>query len=300
MRTIHSAAAGLVFSLLLTACGGGGGAAETPPPLPPPPPPTVGLTLSEASRMLAQSSFGATRAEVDRVKTMGVNAWLDEQFAMARSTGHVEWLRAQGYDATGFENTRQPMDYSVWRKFLSSPDGLRQRMVFALSQIMVIAVEGVGGRWPAFCAAYYLDLLEMHAFGNFRNLLEAVTLSPAMGNYLSMRGSQKADAAGRQPDENYAREVMQLFTIGLVTLNADGTPRGGAATDSYSQADVSGLARVFTGWEYSSSDNSTPASVVGPLINIASRYETGSKTFLGTTIPAATSVTDNQIGRAHV
>jgi uncharacterized protein (DUF1800 family) len=249
------------------------------------------VTNAEAARFLIQSSFGADRAEIERTRGMGVAAWLDEQFAMPRGQSHVEWLRVQGYETAGFENSRAPMDYSVWRKFLSSPDQLRQRMVYALSQIMVVAVEGIGGRWPAFGAGYYLDILETHAFGNFRNLLEDVTLSPAMGNYLSMRGSRKADASGRQPDENYAREVMQLFTIGLSELNADGTLRfvGGATVDTYGQPDVTGLARVFTGWDYSTSDVTTAASVVTPMVNTASRHEAGAKTFLGITVPANTS-----------
>jgi len=253
------------------------------------------LTAQEASRFLAQASFGANRVEMDRMRSLGVAAWLDEQFAQPLGQSHVEWLRTQGFEASTFVNSRGPIDYSIWRKFLSSPDPLRQRMVYALTQIMVIAVEGVGGRWPAFAAAHYLDLLETHAFGNFRNLLEAVTLSPAMGNYLSMRGSRKADSSGRQPDENYAREVMQLFTIGLTELNADGTPRtqAGVPIDSYGQADVAGLARVFTGWDYASSAVDTAASVTTAMVAIASRHESGSKVFLGTTIAANTSAAES-------
>jgi uncharacterized protein (DUF1800 family) len=287
---VPKALAALSAAVAATACGGsGGGDAASPPP------PAVTLTAAEASRFLVQATFGADRGEVDRVKAMGINAWLDEQFALAASTSHVEWLRAQGYEASTFINSRAAIDYSIWRKFLSSPDQLRQRVVYALSQIMVIAVEGIGGRWPAFGAGYYLDLLDANAFGNFRALLEAVTLSPAMGNFLSMRGSRKADSSGRQPDENYGREVMQLFTIGLVELNADGTPRknGSATIDTYGQADVSGLARVFTGWDYSSNDTTTAASVVSPMVSTASRHETGTKVFLGTTIAANTSASDS-------
>jgi len=280
------------LSAAVAACGGGGGAAPTPPS----PPPPAAFTSADASRLLAQASFGADRAEVERTRTLGATAWIDEQLALPRSQGHVDWLTAQGYNLyPDFQFSRAPMDYTVWRKFLSAPDQLRQRMVYALSQIMVIAVEGISGRWPAFGAAYYLDLLDEHAFGNFRNLLDAVTLSPAMGNYLSMRGSRKADASGRQPDENYAREVMQLFTIGLSELNADGTPRlsGGATIDSYGQADVTGLARVFTGWDYITGDTTSPATVIAPLTNYATRHETGSKTFLGTTIGANTSAAES-------
>ena len=285
----------------LAGCGGGGGSdplAPAPPPAAAPapaPPPVASLTAQDASRFLAQASFGANRAEIDRMRSLGVAAWLDEQFAQPLGQSHVEWLRAQGFEASTFVNARAPIDYSIWRKFLSSSDPLRQRMVYALTQIMVVAVEGVGGRWPAFAAAHYLDLLETHAFGNFRNLLEAVTLSPAMGNYLSMRGSRKADSSGRQPDENYAREVMQLFTIGLTELNADGTPRtqAGVPIDSYGQADVAGLARVFTGWDYASSAMDTAVSVTMPMVANASRHESGSKVFLGTTIAANTSAAES-------
>jgi uncharacterized protein (DUF1800 family) len=278
------------LSAAVAACGGGGGSDAAPAP----PPPAAVFSAADASRLLAQASFGADRAEVDRTRGLGAAAWVDEQLALPRSTGHVDWLNAQGFNAYPTnEFSSAAADYTVWRKFLSSPDQLRQRVVYALSQIMVIGINGVTGRWPAFQVAYYLDLLEQHAFGNFRALLEAVTLSPAMGNYLSMRGSRRADANGRQPDENYAREVMQLFSIGLVELNPDGTPRGATSTDTYGQADVTGLSRVFTGWDYAAGDTTTPATAIVPLVNTASRHETGTKTFLGVTIPASTSAAES-------
>ena len=216
-------------------------------------------------------------------------AWIDEQLAMPRSPGNVAWFRDQGFLAADIG--RAGLDYTVWRNFASSPDQLRQRVVFALSQILVVSIEGIGGSWAGWGVAYYLDLLDQHAFGNFRALLEDVTLSPAMGIYLSMRGSRKADANGRQPDENYAREIMQLFTIGLVELHADGTPRlvGGNPVETYGEADVSGLARVFTGWDYGSGSSDGPERLVKPLVNVASQHEAGTKTFLGTTVPANTS-----------
>ena len=280
---LRSLLSGAAAASALAACGGGG-AANAPPP-PPPPPPPAALTLEGAARLLAQGSFGADRAEVDRVKAMGVSAWLDEQFAAPRSQSHVDWLREQGYGVEASQFTRAPLDYSVWRKFLSSPDQLRQRMVYALSQIMVVAIEGITGAYPAFAAGYYLDVLEANAFGNYRQLLEQVTLSPAMGTYLSMRGSRRADASGRQPDENYAREVMQLFSIGLVDLEPDGTPK---ASDSYGQTDVTGLARVFTGWDYAAGVTGTPDRAITPMAHTASRHEPGEKRFLGQTIAAGT------------
>jgi uncharacterized protein (DUF1800 family) len=297
----------------VAACGGGentdtsgntppvGNAPPPPPPPPgspppPPPPASVKLTALQSSRLMAQATFGADRVEIDRAAAMGTSAWLDEQFSLPRTQSHVDWLRAQGVEV--FENrfSSGQIDYTLWRKFLSSPDQLRQRMVYALSQIFVVSTDAMDGYWPQFSLASYVDLLETHAFGNFRNLLEAVTLSPAMGDYLSMRGSRKAEGS-RQPDENYAREVMQLFTIGLVQLNADGSPRltNGRTTDTYVQADVSGLSRVFTGWDRAQpgSNDNQALDVLVPLVNTASRHETGAKVFLGTTIAANTTAADS-------
>jgi uncharacterized protein (DUF1800 family) len=292
----------------VAACGGGdengatGAAPAAPasgssPPPPPPPPAPVTMSALESSRLMAQATFGADRAEIDRAAAMGVDAWLEEQFALPRSQSHVEWLRAQGVEVFDNRFLSHQIDWSLWRKFLSSPDQLRQRMVYALSQIFVVSTDTLDGYWPQFSMATYVDLLETHAFGNFRQLLEAVTLSAAMGDYLSMRGSRKADASGRQPDENYAREVMQLFTIGLVELNADGTPRlaNGRPIESYGQADVTGLARVFTGWDRApgGSNENMATDVLLPLVNTASRHETGAKSFLGVTIAAGTSASES-------
>lgn len=250
--------------------------------------------LAAASRLLGQASFGATRTEVARTQAMGASAWVDEQLAMPRGQTMVEWLRAQGYEASSFATANTHANYAIWRSFLTRSDQLRQRMVYALSQIMVVSIPGITTPWPAFAAARFLDILDEHAFGRFRALLEAVTLSPAMGVYLSMRGSQKADATGRQPDENYAREVMQLFTVGLQVLDPDGTPRlvNGAPVDTYESDDVSGLARVFTGWDYVSGagiDDTTPVRAITAMAHVAGRHETGAKSFLGVTIPAGTS-----------
>ncbi len=180
----------------------------------------------------------------------------------------------------------------MWRKFLGSPDQLRQRMVYALTQILVVGISGMTGVNRGYSVTAYLDVLENHAFGNFRDLLEAVTLSTAMGGFLSIKGSAKTDASGRQPDENYAREVMQLFTIGLVQLNDDGTPKlqNGAPVDTYNELDVSGLARVFTGWDF---NRNTREGRLNPMVLNASLHETLEKTFLGITIPANTSATES-------
>jgi uncharacterized protein (DUF1800 family) len=227
---------------------------------------------------------------------MGARAWVDQQLAKPRGQTHVDWMRAQGYEGATWTFNRGIVDFSVWRQYISGDDQLRQRVVHALSQIFVVAVEGVDGDFAFFATGNLLDILSAHAFGSYRALLEQVTLSPAMGRYLSMLGSQKADASGRRPDENYAREVLQLFSIGLVKLNSDGTPvmANGAPVPSWDENDVSGLARAFTGWVYGApySDHVATRQLV-PMTLQPQYHETGDKRFLGTVIPAGTSGSDS-------
>ena len=269
--------------------GGGGSGAPTPP------------TAAEASRFLAQASMGASRSQIARVQAIGYSAWLDEQFALPPSATRWDALVAAGYSDPSYKNTEAGFDASAWRKLLASPDTLRQRVTLALSEIYVTAIDGLtGGGWKAFAAANYLDLLEANAFGNHRSLLQQISGNTAMGMFLTFRGSMKGNpVSGALPDENYARELMQLFTIGLVQLTLDGTPQlsAGATTPTYALADITGLARVFTGWDFDLAGQSgavasaTPDFIRRPLINYAPRYETGAKTFLGTTIAAGTDPT---------
>ncbi|MFG6429026.1 DUF1800 domain-containing protein [Roseateles sp. LYH14W] len=287
-------AAALAAATLLSACGGGGGGAEggaAPGPgtaaAPPPPPPP---TDAEGARFLAQAGFAAPTADIATVKSGGYAAWLDAQFALPVSAGHFDWMVERGYAVEANRNSFNGLDNSIWRKLMSAPDTLRQRVVLALSEIFVVSMTGLPVQWRGLMGAAYVDLLEQHAFGNFRALLEAVTLSPAMGVYLNMRGNQKEDTrTGRVPDENYAREVMQLFTIGLVQLNADGSSKlgsDGKPLETYTQAQITELARVFTGWDYDGSSATDPAYVKKPMVNTASRFATGAKKVLGVDIPA--------------
>ncbi|MEO5686662.1 MAG: DUF1800 family protein [Burkholderiaceae bacterium] len=295
-----STAAALAASL--AACGGGGGSSPAPvPPPPPPPPPPAAPTQAEASRFLAQASMGSNRADIASVVSLGYAGWLDAQFALPVSDSRWDWLVAQGYSASTNKNSEAGFDATMWRKMLSAPDTLRQRITFALSEIWVIAIDGlVGGGWKQFNAAAWADMLEANAFGSYRAWLQQMSLSGAMGDFLTFRGSAKKNpVSGALPDENYARELMQLFTIGLVMLNADGTTQltAGASTPTYALADITGLAPVFTGWEFdlqgqsAGAGTATPDFVKRPMIQVASRYETGAKTFLGTTILAGTDAT---------
>ncbi len=316
------APAALGLGALLAACGGGGGgdsgaAAGTPGATTPVTPATPGTpatpaapttpttpdtpaapvatpTAALASRFLGQASMGATRAQIERVQAVGYSAWIDEQMAMAPTATRWDWLVSKGYDAIANQYSEAGADPVIWRKMLSSPDTLRQRVTFALSEILVASVSGFSTGWVQFSAAAYLNLLEANAFGNYRTLLQQVSTSAPMGEYLTYRGSVKQNVTtGAMPDENYAREVMQLFTIGLVQLNLDGTPKlnNGMTQETYTLDDVTGLARVFTGWGYDMTGTvyTVPEFKRRPMIVTAKNHETGVKTFLGTSIPAGTT-----------
>ena len=298
--------------LALAGCGGGTDAGSSPAPVagptpaptpapapapaPVPTPIAVLPTAQEAARFLQQTTFGATAQEISAVQTKGYPVWIDDQMAAPKSQSYWDGLVELGFSAATENNSRSAWDFIAWRKPITSTDQLRQRMAFALSQIMVVGVDGVTTSWPQMATAAYADILADNAFGNFRALLEKVSLSIAMGVYLSHRGNLKEDpASGRLPDENYAREVMQLFTIGLYELNNDGSLKlsGAAPIETYDQADVSGLARVFTGWDYDSTDNTTPDRSRRPMTNRASNHSTSPKVFLTANIPANTSATDS-------
>ena len=278
-------------SAALAACGGGGGSSsDTPaPPSPAPPPPVVGITRAEAARFLGQASFAASDTEIVALQSLGYSAWLDAQFAMPRSPSHFDWLLANGYGDVANINNFSGTDNTLWRKLITSPDLLRQRVALALSEIFVVSMTGLPIAWRSFVTGAYMDVLEANAFGSYRSLLEAVTLSPAMGVYLNLRGNQKEDPkTGREPDENYAREVLQLFSIGLVELAADGTPRGGVATDTYAQDTVTGLAHVFTGWDFDRLSRAEPGYAQRPMVFNPALHSGLAAQFLGTTVAAGT------------
>ncbi|HEV2818096.1 MAG TPA: DUF1800 domain-containing protein [Allosphingosinicella sp.] len=281
------AAAGV--TLALSACGGGGG---TPAPAPAPPAPAIiPPTRLQAARFLSQATMGSSRADIDQVVALGFEAWLDAQFAMPRATSHWDWLVAGGYGDASTMNSQAGFDPVMWRQLIASPDQLRQRVGLALLDFLVVGIDGVNVPWRQFAVAAYVDVLLDNAFGNFRTLLERISTNVAMGLYLTFLGNRRANpATGAVPDENYARELMQLFTIGLVRLNQDGTPQmsGGAVQETYTQDDITGLARVWTGWTLDSADNSSPDRLRRPMVNVAANHETGAKAFLGTTIPAGT------------
>jgi uncharacterized protein (DUF1800 family) len=255
------------------------------------------LTREEASRFLSQAGMGGTADEIVQVQAIGFEAWLTAQFNEPRSKSYVKLISSGGEDRD--RNGESPnaggkyaAQRALWRKFITGKDVLRQRVTLALSEIFVISIDGVTGNNRGFAIAAYMDILESNAFGNVRDLLLQVSTSSAMGTYLTFLNSKKANTVtGSQPDENYARELMQLFSIGLVKLNQDGTTvlENGKPVETYTQTDVAGLARVFTGWELNSDTRPETDKVTKPMQQDAKWHESGEKKFLGATIPANTN-----------
>ena len=252
-------------------------------------------SANDAARFLSQATLGYTRNDLNTLSQTTISQWLDAQLALPTSTSYFSWLQANGYDSSANENNTTGMDNVVWKKLISSPDVLRQKIVQAFSEIWVVSVLGINASWRQFSIANYLDVLEANVFGNFRTLIEQITMTPAMAYYLTYQGNVKTNTTtGSEPDENYARELMQLFTIGLLNLNNDGSLQleGGLPKQTYAQSDVSGLARVFTGWSVDTHGLTTPYGPVyqqRPLVQVSSKYETGAKSFLGVTVPAGTA-----------
>lgn len=297
-----------------TSGGGGGGTAvtQTPTVLRP-------ATDAEAARFLLRASLSASAAAIAEVRSEGYIPWLDRQIATNNDQSGREFLTARGFDRVDtnrFYDGQITGDYMVWSQLLSGGNGVRKRIAFALSEFFVVGLGGIALTWRGPAIAEYWDILNRNAFGNFRDLLQDITLNPAMGVFLNTRGNRRADTTGRVPDENYAREVMQLFTIGLFELNPDGTQRlaGGNPIETYTSADVTGLARVFTGYDFDFAGLTTTPETSGtrqipdpeytrrPMTADPARWgpprttgfhESGAKTFLGLTIPANTSAADS-------
>ena len=294
MPRILSRWLGILAALALASCSGArgtGGASDAPP------------SASDAARFLTQATYGASDASISQVRAGGYAQWIDQQMILPAPPSHQADVEARlvQLKLTNPAATLNPQDfyYSYWDQAITGPDQLRQRMKLALSEIFVISLTDTNV--DARGAASYYDMLGANAFGNFRTLLEQVSLHPMMGVYLTWLGNQKEDpATGRNPDENYAREVMQLMTIGLSQLNQDGsvkTDNSGRPLPTYTADDISGLAKVFTGYSYfSTAPNSgtfrggsrNADATVRSMIAYPTFHSTSAKTFLGVTIPAST------------
>ena len=231
----------------------------------PPAVPLTNVSAAEAARLLTQATFGPTKPEIDALTGGSIDSWITAQMALpftSHRTATVADRNTYG-GSQSFSNWNAlhlPNRQSAWFKtVLSAPDQLRQRVAYALSQILVVSDISLGEDSHTEPLALYYDMLGNAAFGNFRTLLENVTLSPMMGMYLSALRNAKADpVTGQTPDENFAREIMQLFTIGLSQLNPDGTlmlDANGLPVATYDQTTITEMAKVFTGWSYAGTTN---------------------------------------------
>jgi uncharacterized protein (DUF1800 family) len=309
----------LALGLALANSGGGspGSTASTAPiasvvsasVLPSTPAPVGGMTTTDAARLLEQATFGPTPSEVTRVAALGLDGYLNQQLATP-ATGYPAFSFVPHTAATDCKSDpANPAStaslcardnytlFQVQRAFfenaLTGADQLRQRVAFALSQIMVVSGVEI---YEAYGMAAYQNMLLQDAFGNYRQLLEDVTLSPVMGHYLDMANNDKANPSlGTSPNENYAREVLQLFSIGVNQLNPDGTLVLGSDNQpvpTYSQDVILGFSSLFTGWTYpprpgASTKWTNPINYQGTMVSFPNHHETGTKLLLdGVVAPA--------------
>ncbi|MDQ2778842.1 MAG: DUF1800 domain-containing protein [Pseudomonadota bacterium] len=287
-----------IFGLLVAACTAAGAAA----------PPDRPASIGEARRFLSMAAFGPNDNDAELLLKIGLSAWIDRQWQIAPTSHRACWetteaaVRAadpnQGIYFTGVVDC-------FWKQAINGPDQLRLRTAYALSQIFVISAADSGVNDHPREIAAWLDMLGTDGLTTYRQLLESVARHPQMGRYLSHLRNQKADpTTGRVPDENFGREVMQLFSIGVVKLNLDGSPQlvGGQSVETYGPADVAGMARVFTGFSFecpafpangcfysgSSGGASNPDREWKPMRGYPNFHEKGEKRFLGVTIAAQT------------
>jgi uncharacterized protein (DUF1800 family) len=275
--------------------------AFSPSPFPSeaPVPPNTALTATstDAARFLTQATFGPTPEDIVYVMNKGYSAWIDEQFALPFEPVNSA-LRARRDDGQGVD-LDDTMD-RFWMKGVNGRDQLRQRVAFALSQIFVVSGRAAALDGQAYGIGSYMDTLNRDAFGNYRTLLQDVTLHPSMGLFLDMMGNDKEDlTAGRQANENYAREVLQLFSVGVYQLNQDGTIKLDAQNrpiPTYGQDEVRGFARAFTGWNWGGNTTKTNDNWFYPPVRETwdlpmeswpTHHSTSSKLLLqGVTLPA--------------
>ena len=275
-----------------------------PPPPPPPPPPPVAVTARDAVRLADQASFGPTESLVSAIRTQGISAWVSAQMRISNSrytsgkggevhqyTGSGQFCDGKGDNCWRDWSSSEPLSWDFYRNAVNQPDQLRQRVAFALQQIVVVNNLEVDGTYGF--RLYYNNLLD-NAFGNYRQVLKKVALSPLMGDFLDNANNDK-DA----PNENFARELLQLFAIGTCQLNPDGSLKGGTCSPTYNNEEVRSYAYALTGWTYPAG-GATPWGCWptgtncryygGDMVAVASYHDTTARKLLsGVMVPGGTA-----------
>jgi uncharacterized protein (DUF1800 family) len=273
------------------------GGQSAPAPTPPPALPGGTPTATDAARFLEQSTFGPKTAQRAQVRAQGFEAFLNEQFN-APPSYLLPLVDASGVNPPAFAQVQD----AFWNRAIAAPDQLRQRVAFALSEILVVSADSAGLGNEGVGLATYYDVLVRDAFGNFRTLLGDVTLNPTMGRFLDMLRNAKADPArGTLPNENFARELLQLFSIGLYRLHPDGSLALSSLNlpiETFGQEAILGLSQVFTGWTFFHTGTPRWYGVAPnyrlPMISVASQHETAAKTILdGVALPANQSARED-------
>jgi uncharacterized protein (DUF1800 family) len=261
---------------------------------PPPAPPAWtddSANPNEAVRFLTQASFGVSSNDIASVQALGYAGWITNQFAIPTTHALTNVLAHPYSDPTDLWQSTDWFN-AWWLNSINAPDQLRQRVAFALSEIFVVSENGVLQNHADALSSYY-DMLVDNAFGNFRDLLENVTLHPAMGLYLGMLGNNAgSEITGLHADENYAREVQQLFSIGLNREWPDGSLILNSQNNlvpTYNQNEIMGYASVFTGWTYYQTNQANgllpsnfypPYNGTNPMVLVPAHHEVGSKLIL--------------------
>jgi uncharacterized protein (DUF1800 family) len=254
------------------------------------------LSSRAANRILEQGTWGPGVQPPATLLQQGFDAWFQEQVNAPVST----FADQAFYNAAGKSNTNlAPVQVAFFQNAVNNPDQLRQRVAFALSEIWVISELEINN---ASAFPPLLRIFQNRAFDNYENLMRDVSLNPGMGRFLNMVNNDKGNAAkGTTANENYGREILQLFTLGVSKLNPDGTPvldANSVAVPGYTQADVADLAKAFTGWTYPAmpgfvTKGHNRAYYVGPMAAVESLHDTTRKQILGVTVPAGgTAETD--------
>ena len=256
----------------------------------------VSVPVSAAARLLDQSTFGPTDSLINHVQTIGLSSFVDEQLALPATLMPLQ----DSFTASCGSNPTICLNEDYWADIVTAPDQLRQRVSNALQEILVVSYEDAN---PAMVASYS-NMLTKDAFANWSTIMKDMTLSPGMGMYLNMANSGKP-AAGAIANENFARENMQLFNIGLNLLNQDGTLQtdsSGNPIPAYTEAQVEAFSRAFTGWTYTPYSGSpifpnyTYFNAYVPMIPFEQWHDTSSKVLLNSTLPAGQTAEQDLAG----